>query len=57
MMGDWRRIDAYLPAIRSVAAADVQRVAGVYLDQNRQTVGTLLPTSAPAARPPARSGR
>jgi zinc protease len=49
MMGDWRRIDSYLSAIRAVAVADVQRVARTYLDRNRQTVGTLLPTSA---RPP-----
>jgi zinc protease len=56
MMGDWRRIDAYLPAIRSVSGTDVQRVARTYLDRNRQTVGTLLP-SASSARVSARSGR
>lgn len=57
MMGDWRGIDAYLPAIRAVTADDVFRVARTYLERSNQTVGTLVPTVASPATSAARSGR
>jgi zinc protease len=40
----WQFINAYLPGIRAVTAADVLRVAKKYLDPDRRTVGTLVPT-------------
>jgi zinc protease len=48
--GDWRRIDHYLPAIRSVTGDDVVRVASTYLDRDNQTVATLIPTSSSMGR-------
>lgn len=39
----WRDIDAYLPSIRAVTAADLMRVASFYLTANNRTVGTLAP--------------
>jgi zinc protease len=40
----WQLINDYLPGIRAVTAADVQRVAKRYLDPDRRTVGLLIPT-------------
>jgi zinc protease len=40
----WQFINTYLPGIRAVTAADVLRVAKKYLDPDRRTVGTLVPT-------------
>jgi len=40
----WEFINTYLPGIRAVTAADVLRVAKKYLDPDRRTVGTLVPT-------------
>jgi zinc protease len=40
----WQLINDYLPGIRSVTAADVQRVATKYLDPDQRTVGLLIPT-------------
>lgn len=53
LLGDWRGIDNYLPAIRAVTAADVQRVATTYFDPTKQTVATLMPTvkAAPPGEP------
>jgi zinc protease len=42
----WQFINTYLPGIRAVTAADVLRVAKKYLDPDRRTVGTLVPTKA-----------
>ena len=39
----WRAIDAYLEGIRSVTAADVQRVARTRLLAERKTTGILVP--------------
>jgi len=44
--GDWRRIDEYLPRIRAVTAADVQRVAGKYLRAENRTTAVLIPDPA-----------
>ena len=40
----WQMINNYLPGIRAVTAADVLRAAKTYLDPDRRTVGTLIPT-------------
>ena len=44
MVGDWRRIDDYLPAIRKVRPADVQRAARRIFTEDSRTTATLLPT-------------
>jgi zinc protease len=52
LMGGWRLIDQYLPGIRAVTAADLQRVARQYFVSDRQTTAILVPV--PPASPPAR---
>jgi len=42
--GDWRELAAYLDGIRKVTREDIRRVARQYLDTDRRTVGTLIPT-------------
>ena len=54
--GDWRGLDAYLPAVRAVTADDVGRVAAVYLDRDNRTVATLLPLSSSASNAPVTGG-
>ncbi len=49
LIGDWHALDDYLPSIRKVTAADVQRVAKQYLVEDSRTVGILVPTG-PARR-------
>jgi zinc protease len=44
MLGDYRQVDAYLPGIEKVTAADVQRVARKYLVSDNRTTGVLIPT-------------
>jgi zinc protease len=39
----WRDFYTYLPAIRAVTAADVQRVAQKYLVKDQRTTGILVP--------------
>ncbi len=54
MIGDWRKIDDYLPAIRKVRAVDVQRAARRIFTEDNRTTGILIPTAplkAPAAAP------
>ncbi len=43
LAGGWRKADAYLPGIRAVTAADVQRVAATWLGERNRTSGILLP--------------
>ena len=43
-LAKWQMLNDYLPGIRAVTAADVQRVAKKYLDDDRRTVGLLIPT-------------
>ncbi len=52
MLGSWRLLDAYLPKLRAVTAADLQRVARTYFALDRKNVSILLPAepAAPAAR-------
>jgi len=50
LMGSWRLLDQFVPLIRAVTAADLQRVARAYFPPDRKTVGILLPESdAPPA--------
>jgi zinc protease len=44
MLGDYKMIDRYLPAIDQVTAADVERVAQKYLVKDNRTVAVLEPT-------------
>lgn len=43
MVASWREWERYLPGIRAVTAADVQRVARAYLTADNRTVGVLVP--------------
>ena len=42
--GGWRRMNSYLDNIRKVTREDIRRVAKLYLERDRRTVGTLIPT-------------
>jgi zinc protease len=48
LIGSWRNSETFVPLIRQVTAADLQRVARTYFQSHGRTVGTLLP-SAPSA--------
>ena len=50
MLGSWRLLDRFVPMIRAVTAADIQRVARAYFPSDRKNVGVLLPAEPP---PPA----
>jgi zinc protease len=55
MMGSWRLLDDFLPKLRAVTPADLQRVARRYFAVDRKNVSILLATppsvpAAPAAR-------
>jgi zinc protease len=43
LIRDWKLKDEYLEGIRNVTAEDVQRVAKKYIDEDKRTVGTLIP--------------
>jgi zinc protease len=43
LAGGWRLRDGYLPAIRSVTAEEIQRVARTFFTEARRNVGVLLP--------------
>jgi zinc protease len=45
--GGWRQMDNYLDGIRKVTREDIRRVAKQYLDRDRRTAGTLIPTKFP----------
>jgi zinc protease len=49
MMGSWRLLDDFLPKLRAVTAADVQRVARQYFAVERRNVSVLLPAPPAAA--------
>lgn len=44
IVAGWRAWEAYLPGIRAVTAADLQRVAKTYLTPENRTVAVLIPT-------------
>ena len=46
MVGGWRLIDGYLDNMRKVTREDIRRVAQKYLQRDKRTVGTLIPTKA-----------
>jgi zinc protease len=52
----WRAIDDYIPSIRKVSPADIQRVAKRYLTPDNRTVGILLPLPPGEGKPPASMG-
>ena len=47
--GDWTLYVTLPDAVKKVTAADVKRVAGLYLDLNKSTTGWFVPVTAPAA--------
>ncbi|HKW91873.1 MAG TPA: pitrilysin family protein [Methylomirabilota bacterium] len=50
ILGSWRLAEEFVPKIRAVTAADLQRVARTYFPADRKNVSILLP-AAPAASP------
>ena len=54
LIGGYALKDYYLASLRAVSAADLQRVAGAYFQDDKKNVGTLLPKAAeppPSRRP------
>jgi zinc protease len=49
LTGSWRNSETFVPLIRQVTAADLERVARTYFQSHARTVGTLLPGAPPAA--------
>jgi zinc protease len=49
LAGSWRNGESFVPLIRQVTTADLQRVARAYFQPARRTVGILLPGAPPAA--------
>jgi zinc protease len=49
VVGSWRLLDDYLPRMRAVTPADVQRVARDYFPVDRKNVSILLPAGPTAA--------
>jgi len=47
LLGSWREADAFVPAIRAVTPADLQRVARAYFAVERKSAGVLLPVEPP----------
>ena len=45
LMGSWRLLERFVPDVRAVTAADVQRVARAYFSAESRTVGILLPAA------------
>ncbi|MDE2485680.1 MAG: insulinase family protein, partial [candidate division NC10 bacterium] len=43
IVAGWRAWEAYLPGVRAVTAADLQRVAKAYLTPDNRTVAVLIP--------------
>lgn len=50
-VGDWRLVFAYRDRLKSLTAADVQRVALAYLKPSNRTLGQFVPTAAPDRAP------
>jgi len=48
--GDWTLYVTLPEAIKKVTAAEVKRVAGLYLDPNKSVTGWFVPVVAPAAK-------
>lgn len=56
LAGDWRKADRYLPGIREVTAADVQRVARTWLTEKNRATGVLLPEAPEASAETEKAG-
>ena len=56
LQGSWRLGERFVPAIRAVTAADVQRVVKAYFPRDQKNVGVVRPpaSAAPAGAPPTR---
>jgi zinc protease len=52
LMGGWRLLRAFVPAVRAVTAQDLQRVARAYFPDHHRNVGILLPTQPAGATSP-----
>jgi predicted Zn-dependent peptidase len=52
LLGSWRLLDDFLPKLRAVTPADLQRVARQYFPVDRKNVSILLPAepAPPATR-------
>jgi zinc protease len=52
LVGSWRLLERFVPAVRAVTATDIQRVARAYFPTDRKNAAILLPAepSAPAPR-------
>ncbi|HSE05716.1 MAG TPA: pitrilysin family protein [Methylomirabilota bacterium] len=52
VLGSWRLMEAYLPRLRAVTPADLQRAARTYFPLDRKNVSILLPAepAAPVSR-------
>ncbi len=48
-VASWKLLDGFLEGVRKVTAADVQRVARQYLQQDNRTVAILIPTKSAGA--------
>lgn len=46
-LGDWRMFFLHRDRVAKVAPADIQKVAGKYLQGSNRTVGLFIPTTAP----------
>ncbi len=44
LIGDYKRLDQFIPSIDKVTPADVQRVTAKYLVASNRTLGTVVPT-------------
>jgi zinc protease len=49
MCGGWRRLEEYLPGIRSVTKEDISKVVTRYLGEENRTVGWLVPAQGGTA--------
>jgi zinc protease len=52
----WKYLDSYLPSIRKVTKADIQRVAKKYFVDDNQTVATYIPDTSKPYHPSAGGG-
>ncbi len=56
-LGNWALIHKFIPGIRAVSAADLQRVAKTYLGEDNRTVGILIPEGKPIRERPSSAAR
>jgi zinc protease len=52
IMGSWRLLERFVPAIRTVTAEDLRRVARAYFHADNRSVGVLLPVEPDASTSP-----